>query len=90
VVATLVLRGAAVMHAVVAAADPSKVGDLSGNLPLAVYLLIPIAVVLAVVTAVVLGASGEAATASRRAGGVSRTLRRVSDRDQAADPRPPV
>ncbi|MGZ8734849.1 MAG: hypothetical protein ACXW1M_06645 [Acidimicrobiia bacterium] len=89
-VAALVLKGAAAMNAVVAAADPSKVGDLSGNLPLAVYLLIPIAIVLAMVTALVLGASGEAATARRRAGGVSRTLRRESDRDQAADPGPPV
>jgi hypothetical protein len=77
-------------YAVVAAPDPSKVGDLSGNLPFAVYLLIPIALVLALLTALVLGGMGEAATARRRTGGVSRTLRRVSDGDQSSDPPSPV
>jgi hypothetical protein len=90
VLATLVLRGAAMTNAVIAAADPSKVGDLAGNLPWAVYLLVPLAVVLGVVTAVVLGASGEAATERTRAGGVSRSLRRTSEPGVLADPRPPV
>jgi len=87
VLTTLVLTGAAATNAVIAAADPSTVGDLSGNLSWAVYLLIPLAVVLAVVTALVLGATGEAATARSRAGGVSRSLRRSSERGQLPDPR---
>jgi hypothetical protein len=74
---------------VAGAADPSKVGDLAGNLPWAVYLLIPLALVLAVLTALVLGASGEAATAHRRAGGVSRALRRTSA-GVSSDPPPPA
>lgn len=57
--------------------DPSKVGDLSGNLPVAIYLLIPLALVLALVTAVLLGSMGDPATSARRAGGVSRALSRA-------------
>ena len=86
--ATLVLRGAATTNGLVAAADPSTVGDLSGNLPWAVYLLIPLVVVLAIVTAVVLGSSGEVATERARSGGVSRTLRRASDPGPLANPPP--
>jgi hypothetical protein len=80
--ATALLTALPSLRTLVGAPDPSKVGDLAGNLPFAVYLLIPLALALAVVTALVLGASGEAATAHRRAGGVSRALRRST-----ADPR---
>jgi hypothetical protein len=59
--------------------DPSKVGDLTGNLPLAVYLLIPLALVLAVLTAVALGPRGDPATSVRRSGGVARALAEGED-----------
>lgn len=62
--------------------DPSKVGDLTGNLPLAVYLLIPLALVLALLTAVVLGPRGDPAAEVRRTGGVSRVL---SEREASTD-----
>ena len=58
------------------AGDPSKWGDLSGNLPPAVYLLIPLALGLALLTALVLGPLGEPAASARRAGGVTRALER--------------
>jgi hypothetical protein len=57
--------------------DPSKVGDLTGNLPVAVYLLIPLALLLAFLTAVLLGAKGDPAKSVRRAGGISRALSRA-------------
>ena len=56
--------------------DPSKVGDLVGNLPFAVYLLIPIVLALALLTAYILGPRGEPGPTVRRAGGVSRMLGR--------------
>jgi hypothetical protein len=56
--------------------DPSKVGDLVGNLPFAVYLLIPLALVLAVLTAVLLGPLGAPDPGEHRVGGVSRALGR--------------
>jgi hypothetical protein len=56
--------------------DPSKVGDLVGNLPTVVYLLIPLVLALALVTAYVLGPRGEPGPTVRRAGGVSRMLGR--------------
>jgi hypothetical protein len=62
--------------------DSSKVGDLTSNLPLAVYLLIPLALVLALLTAVVLGPRGDPAASSRRAGGVTRVL---SEREDSAE-----
>jgi hypothetical protein len=65
--------------------DPSKVGDLVGNLPLVVYLLLPLALVLALVTAIALGPRGERDVNATREGGVSRAL----SRRQAAANRPP-
>jgi len=54
-------------------------GDLVGNLPFAVYLLIPLALALALVTAIALGPLGDPEPPGRRAGGVSRALRRRQD-----------
>lgn len=62
--------------ALVAAADPAKVGDLAGNLPGGVYLLIPLVLGLALLTSLALGSLGEPRTSGRRAGGVGRTLGR--------------
>jgi hypothetical protein len=73
-------------HAQSEQGDPSKVGDLVGNLPLAVYLLIPLALALALLTAVALGPSGERDVNAQRAGGVSRALSR---RETAANRPPP-
>lgn len=56
--------------------DPSKVGDLVGNLPFAIYLLVPLVLALALLTAVILGPRGEPGQTARRAGGVSRMLGR--------------
>jgi hypothetical protein len=57
--------------------DPSKVGDLVGNLPFVVYLLIPLALVLALITALLLGSTGDPSGSVRRVGGVSRALGRA-------------
>jgi hypothetical protein len=73
-------------HAQSEQGDPSKVGDLIGNLPIVVYLLIPLALALALLTAVVLGPLGERDVNAQRAGGVSRALSR---RDTAASRPPP-
>ena len=67
-----------------AAGDPSSVGDLSGNLPWGVYLLIPLIVVLALVTALALGSGAEPRVTAPRAGGVARALR--TDAESTADP----
>ena len=56
--------------------DPSKVGDLVGNFPFVVFLLIPLALGLALLTAIALGALGEPDPSEHRAGGVSRALGR--------------
>jgi len=56
--------------------DSSKAGDLTGNFPAAVYLLIPLALGLALFTCIVLGARGTPDAVERRAGGVSRALGR--------------
>ena len=56
--------------------DPSKVGDLVGNLPGVVYLLIPLVLALAFLTMLVLGPLGEPEANARRSGGVSRALSR--------------
>jgi hypothetical protein len=50
------------------------VGDLTGNLPWGVYLLIPLAIALAVVTSLALGSGAEPEVTERRAGGVARAL----------------
>jgi hypothetical protein len=60
----------------------SKVGDLTGNLPPAVYLLIPLALFLALLTALALGPLGNPGTTERRSGGVSRAL---TGREDAAE-----
>jgi hypothetical protein len=62
-------------HAILAAADPANVGDLAGNLPLGVYLLIPLVLALAILTSLALGSGGEPRATGRRIGGVSRALR---------------
>jgi hypothetical protein len=59
--------------------DPSKVGDLVGNLPFVVYLLIPLALALALLTAVVLGPRGAPDPREHRIGGVRRALGRRAD-----------
>jgi hypothetical protein len=56
--------------------DSSKSGDVAGNLPFSIYLLIPLALVLAFVTAIALGERGEPEAEERRAGGISRALGR--------------
>ncbi len=60
----------------IAAADPSKAGDLVGNLPVVVYLLIPLALALALLTSLALGSLAEPRAAGRRIGGVTRALHR--------------
>jgi hypothetical protein len=62
--------------------DSSKVGDLTGNLPLAVYLLIPLALVLALLTAIALGPAGDPGSTTRRGGGVTRAL---TEREESAE-----
>jgi hypothetical protein len=68
-----------------AAADPAKVGDLTGNLPVGVYLLIPLVIILAVLTALALGSLAEPRASGRRVGGVSRTLQRDSGPHSSSD-----
>lgn len=68
-----------------AAADPSKVGDLTGNFSPVTYLLIPLALVLAVLTALALGPSGEPGASAHREGGLERAL---SGRDAPGGRRP--
>jgi len=62
--------------------DPEKKGELAGNLPLTVYLLIPLALLFALVTAIVLGPLGEPPARAQRSGRVSRKL---SERDASGD-----
>lgn len=53
-------------------------GDLTGNLPGTVYLLIPLVLVFAVLTALALGDRAEPRASRRRAGGVTRALEHES------------
>jgi hypothetical protein len=76
---------AAMAAPAMAAPDPSKVGDLTGNFSPATYLLIPLALVLALITAIALGPRGEPGAAAHRAGGLERAL---SGRDAPSDRRP--
>jgi hypothetical protein len=71
--------------ALIAAADPGQVGDLVGNLPVGVYLLIPLALVLAVLTSLALGSLAEPRTSGRRVGGVTRALRRDTSAPPTSD-----
>jgi hypothetical protein len=66
--------------------DPSKVGDLVGNLPFAVYLLIPLALALALLTALVLGPRGAPDPRERRVGGVTRALSRRGTAERQSPP----
>ncbi|HEX6313049.1 MAG TPA: hypothetical protein VF152_15665, partial [Acidimicrobiia bacterium] len=50
---------ASITTAFAQAGDPSKSGELAGNLPFAIYLLIPLGLVLAFLTAVALGPYGD-------------------------------
>jgi hypothetical protein len=61
-------------------AGSSPVGDLAGNWPWTVWLLIPLALVLGLITALALGAAAETGTPTRRRG-VSQAL----DRREVAD-----
>ncbi len=74
--AARVLAILSLASALVAAADPAKVGDLVGNLPVGVYLLIPLALGLALFTSLALGSMAEPESAGRRVGGMTRALRR--------------
>jgi hypothetical protein len=56
--------------------DSSKSGDLAGNLPGTIYLLIPLALGLALLTAVALGDRGRPEASDRRSGGLTRALGR--------------
>jgi hypothetical protein len=71
------------------AADPSSAGDLSGNLPWQVVLLIPTVLVLGLVTALALSGERDTEPIRQRAGGVTRALEhRAADAggDAGADP----
>ena len=59
--------------------DLAIVGDLAGNLPWAVYLLIPLVLGFALLTSLALGSSSETRPPTRRSRGVSRALRHESD-----------
>jgi hypothetical protein len=74
-----VLVVGAATTAFVAAADPAKVGDLTGNLPWGVFLLIPLAIVLAVITSLALGSGAEPPVTPHRTAGVTRALQAGSD-----------
>jgi hypothetical protein len=58
-----------------AAASAANAGDLTGNMPWGVWLLIPLALGLALLTSLALGSGAEPRRSSRRAGGVGRALR---------------
>jgi hypothetical protein len=85
--ATALVAGALPAGAQEEAPAPSATGDLTGNLPWGVWLLLALVVALAVLTALALSAGGEAGEGARRQGGVSRAL---AQRDLAppADPPP--
>jgi len=70
-----VLAIASSVPAVLAAANPANVGDLTGNLPWYVWLLIPIGLVFALLTSLALGSGAQPRHEAHRAGGVSRALR---------------
>ena len=57
-------------------------GDLAGNVPWGVYLLIPLVLACALLTSLALGSAAEPRPLKRRSGGVTRALRR-----DAAEPR---
>jgi hypothetical protein len=80
--AARVLAILSLASALVAAADPAKVGDLVGNLPVGVYLLIPLALAVALLTSLALGSMAEPKSSGRRVGGMTRALRR----DRATHP----
>jgi hypothetical protein len=59
----------------------SPIGDLTGNWPWTVWLLIPLALVLALITAFALGATAEPEETSRR-----RSVSQALDRREVAQP----
>jgi hypothetical protein len=77
IVATALMLLSTASPAIAQSGDPSKVGDLTGNFDVVVWLLIPLALLLAVLTAVLLGSRGDPSSTVRRAGGVSRALSRA-------------
>ena len=67
------------------APDWGNVGDLAGNLPWGVYLLIPLVLGFALLTALALGSFAEPPPPTRRSGGVSRALRHEGDDRRPSD-----
>jgi hypothetical protein len=61
------------------------VGDLAGNLPWGVYLLIPLVLGFALLTSLALGSGGEPLPPTRRSGGVSRALHDDADSTGPSD-----
>ena len=86
VVAAVVVAAATAAGAQETPAPSGGAGDLTGNLPAGVWLLLVLVVVLAVLTALALTAGEEPGGARRRQGGVSRAL---AQRDAEAPPEPP-
>ena len=60
-------------------------GDLAGNLPWGVYLLIPLVLGCALLTSLSLGSGAEPRPPPRRSGGVTRALRRDADDPRRSD-----
>ncbi|HEX6311317.1 MAG TPA: hypothetical protein VF152_06790 [Acidimicrobiia bacterium] len=73
---TVIASLATVTAAHAQSGDSSASGDVAGNLPAAIYLLIPLALALAFVTAVALGDRGEPDPGEHRSGGLTRALGR--------------
>lgn len=60
-------------------------GDLTGNLPWGVYLLIPLVLGFALLTALSLGSGAEPSPPKRRSGGMTRALGRDADEPRPSD-----
>lgn len=60
-------------------------GDLAGNLPWGVYLLIPLVLGCALLTSLSLGSAAEPRPPTRQSGGVTRALRRDADDPRRSD-----